>query len=184
MRNKVHSNPASIQKATNQKKEGDKQAQGMAKALSSFIDPALSWADIAWFRSITKMPIVLKGIQTAEDALLAVHHGVEGIVVSNHGGRQLDFARSGIDMLQEVMEALKEHQVEDRLEVCNYSFLNNIIILTFHLLGIRGWWHSQRHRYLQGPGARRQGCWGGPPYPVCNVLFWTGRCGEGTPATT
>jgi len=76
------------------------------------------------------MPIVLKGIQTGEDALLAVHHGIEGIVVSNHGGRQLDFARSGIDMLQEVMEVLKEHQVEDKLEVRNYSFLKNLIVYT------------------------------------------------------
>jgi isopentenyl diphosphate isomerase/L-lactate dehydrogenase-like FMN-dependent dehydrogenase len=45
------------------------------------------------------MPIVLKGIQCGEDAILAAQHGVAGIVVSNHGGRQLDFARSGIEVL-------------------------------------------------------------------------------------
>ena len=72
---------------------------GVSKALTSFIDPSLCWDDIAWFRSITKMKIVLKGIQTAEDAVLAAEHGVDGIVCSNHGGRQLDSARSGVEVL-------------------------------------------------------------------------------------
>jgi isopentenyl diphosphate isomerase/L-lactate dehydrogenase-like FMN-dependent dehydrogenase len=51
--------------------------QGTARAISSFIDPSLSWEDIKWFRSITRMPIVLKGIQCGEDAVLAVKHGVQ-----------------------------------------------------------------------------------------------------------
>jgi L-lactate dehydrogenase (cytochrome) len=54
------------------------------------------------------MPIILKGVQTAEDALIAARAGVRGIVVSNHGGRQLDSARSGIEVLAEVMIALRE----------------------------------------------------------------------------
>ena len=93
MRNKVNSNPANVQKTTSAGVKKPQAQAGMAKALSSFIDPSLSWSDIDWFKSITKMPLVLKGIQTGEDALLAVHHGVAAIVVSNHGGRQLDFAR-------------------------------------------------------------------------------------------
>merc|ERR1712216_839006 len=52
-----------------------------------------------FFKSITKMPIILKGIQCGEDAILAYEAGMDGIVVSNHGGRQLDFARSGIEIL-------------------------------------------------------------------------------------
>jgi L-lactate dehydrogenase (cytochrome) len=64
-------------------------SQGAARAISSYIDPSLSWDDIAWFKSITSMPIVLKGIQTGEDAVLAAKSGVAGIVISNHGGRQL-----------------------------------------------------------------------------------------------
>ena len=64
-------------------------SQGAARAISSFIDPTLCWDDIAWFKSISKMPIVLKGIQTGEDAVLAAKSGVAGIVISNHGGRQL-----------------------------------------------------------------------------------------------
>merc|ERR1712078_714241 len=51
-------------------------------------------------------PIILKGIQTGKDAVLAYEAGMDGMVVSNHGGRQLDFARSGIEMMEEVMDAL------------------------------------------------------------------------------
>ncbi|HZR45000.1 MAG TPA: alpha-hydroxy acid oxidase [Ktedonobacteraceae bacterium] len=65
-----------------------------------------TWETVDWLRSITKLPIVLKGLLTAEDALLAVEHGVEGIVVSNHGGRQLDGAITGIEALPEIVEAV------------------------------------------------------------------------------
>ena len=54
------------------------------------IDPSLTWDCITWVKSITRLPLIVKGILTAEDALLAVEHGVDGILVSNHGGRQLD----------------------------------------------------------------------------------------------
>merc|ERR1719359_1477529 len=80
--------------------------QGTTRAISSFIDPSLNWNDMPFFKSITKMPIILKGIQTGEDAIRAYETGMDGMVVSNHGGRQLDYARSGIEMLVEVMDAL------------------------------------------------------------------------------
>ncbi|KAI0263845.1 FMN-dependent dehydrogenase-domain-containing protein [Gloeopeniophorella convolvens] len=83
-------------------------SRGAAKAITGFIDPGLKWADIAWFQSITNMPLILKGIQTWEDALEAYDKGVAGVVLSNHGGRQLDFARSGIEVLVEVVEKLKQ----------------------------------------------------------------------------
>ncbi|KAI9568876.1 glyoxylate dehydrogenase [Boletus coccyginus] len=86
---------------------GVKKDEGVARAISSFIDPSLSWKDIPWFKSITSMPIVLKGVATPEDALMAYDYGIAGIVLSNHGGRQLDTARSGIENLIEVVEALK-----------------------------------------------------------------------------
>ncbi|KAJ5081269.1 hypothetical protein N7456_013507 [Penicillium angulare] len=92
-------------------------SQGAARAISSFIDPALSWKDIPWFRSITKMPIILKGVQCVEDVLRAVKAGVDGVVLSNHGGRQLETARSGIEVLAEVMPALRERGWEHRIEV-------------------------------------------------------------------
>ena len=67
---------------------------------------AVTWEVIPWLRSITSLPILLKGILTAEDALIAVEHGVEGIIVSNHGGRQLDGAITSIEALPEIVEAV------------------------------------------------------------------------------
>lgn len=68
-------------------------------------DAALSWRDLEWFRSITRLPLVLKGILTAEDAKLAAEHGADAIVVSNHGGRQLDGVVATLDALPEVADA-------------------------------------------------------------------------------
>jgi len=103
MRNKAKLS-ASVQ---TKQKEKISTNEGTTRAISSFIDPSLSWKDMPWFKSITKMPIILKGVQTGEDAVLAYKAGLDGLVVSNHGGRQLDFARSGIEMLVEVMDALR-----------------------------------------------------------------------------
>ncbi|TBU31122.1 FMN-dependent dehydrogenase-domain-containing protein [Dichomitus squalens] len=90
-------------------KQQDKvdRSQGAARAISSFIDPGLDWKDIPWFQSITKMPLILKGVQCWEDALQAYDLGLAGVVLSNHGGRQLDFSRSGIEILVEVTRELK-----------------------------------------------------------------------------
>ncbi|KAK7054135.1 FMN-dependent dehydrogenase-domain-containing protein [Favolaschia claudopus] len=88
--------------------EGVDRSQGAARAISGFIDTSLNWNDLHWFKSITKMPLILKGVQCWEDALEAYDFGVAGVVLSNHGGRQLDFARSGIEILVEVVTKLKE----------------------------------------------------------------------------
>jgi lactate 2-monooxygenase len=77
-----------------------------------FSNPSVTWEDLAFLRECTKLPIVLKGIQSAEDALLAVEHGIEGIIVSNHGGRQVDGAIGSLQALPGVVEA-----VGDRCEV-------------------------------------------------------------------
>lgn len=92
-------------------------SQGAARAISSFIDPSLSWKDIPWFQSVTKMPIVLKGVQCVEDVLRAVEAGVQGVVLSNHGGRQLDTAPSGVEVLAQVMPILRERGWEDKIEI-------------------------------------------------------------------
>lgn len=92
-------------------------SQGAARAISSFIDPSLSWKDIPWFMSITKMPIILKGVQRVEDVIRAIEIGVQGVVLSNHGGRQLDFARSGIEVLSEVMPVLREMNLQNKIEI-------------------------------------------------------------------
>lgn len=82
------------------------EASGLGAYIASKWDPSLTWADFDWFRSITNLPIVVKGILTGEDARLAADHGAAGIVVSNHGGRQLDSGLSGIAALPEVVEAV------------------------------------------------------------------------------
>jgi isopentenyl diphosphate isomerase/L-lactate dehydrogenase-like FMN-dependent dehydrogenase len=71
-----------------------------------FIGDTITWKTLDWLRSVTPLPVVVKGILTAEDAALAVEHGVAGIVVSNHGGRQLDGAPATIDALPYVIEAV------------------------------------------------------------------------------
>jgi glycolate oxidase len=67
---------------------------------------ALSWREVARFKQKHRIPLILKGIGTAEDAAIAVEHGVEVIYVSNHGGRQLDGGRGSLDVLPEVVEAV------------------------------------------------------------------------------
>lgn len=71
-------------------------------------DPSVTWDDLAWLREQTGLPLVLKGVLTAEDARLAVEHGVDGLVVSNHGGRQLDQAVPALEALPEVVAAVPE----------------------------------------------------------------------------
>lgn len=85
---------------------------GMDAFIATLTPLAMTWADIAWLRSVTRMPIILKGILTGEDAALAVEHGVDAVIVSNHGGRQLDGVIASIDALPEVVE-----QVAGRLDV-------------------------------------------------------------------
>ncbi|CAG2171354.1 unnamed protein product, partial [Oppiella nova] len=85
---------------------------GLAEYALSLFDPSLTWKDILWLKSITKLPLVLKGILTREDALLAVKYGASAILVSNHGARQLDGVPSTIEALPEVVKA-----VQNRCEV-------------------------------------------------------------------
>jgi lactate 2-monooxygenase len=74
--------------------------------LRNIYHPALSWEDIRFLRQQTRLPILLKGILHPEDAKLAVEHGVDGLIVSNHGGRQLDGAISSLDALPPIVEAV------------------------------------------------------------------------------
>ena len=74
--------------------------------------PAVSWADLDWFRSVWSGPMAIKGVMSVEDARLAVEHGVEAIVVSNHGGRQCDYLPGAVEVLPEIVDA-----VGDRAEV-------------------------------------------------------------------
>jgi len=91
------------------------QTEGESGLLTYFarqLDPSLTWQDVEWLQSLTKLPVVVKGILRGDDARRAVECGAKGIVVSNHGGRQLDGAIATIDALAEVVAA-----VGDRAEV-------------------------------------------------------------------
>ena len=79
---------------------------GLASYVASLIDKTLNWNDIAWVRKNTTMKIVVKGVMTAEDALASVRHRVDGILVSNHGARQLDTVPATIEALPEVVKAV------------------------------------------------------------------------------
>mmetsp|Transcript_5859 Transcript_5859/g.9092 ORF Transcript_5859/g.9092 Transcript_5859/m.9092 type:complete len:494 (-) Transcript_5859:1162-2643(-) len=103
MRNKFSQQQAHVQSDQNVKRDA-----GVSQALSSFIDVSLNWNDLAWFFEFTKIPIILKGVQCVEDAVLALKYGCSGVVLSNHGGRQADTSRSAIEILPEVMDALRK----------------------------------------------------------------------------
>ncbi|KAJ9630600.1 hypothetical protein H2203_001123 [Taxawa tesnikishii (nom. ined.)] len=78
------------------------QSVGIAKAATGFINASIDWNIITWLRGITKLPLVIKGIQSVEDAVLAFDYGVQGVVLSNHGGRSQDTAQPPILTLLEI----------------------------------------------------------------------------------
>ncbi|EXJ62973.1 L-lactate dehydrogenase (cytochrome) [Cladophialophora yegresii CBS 114405] len=90
-------NPMMTSSAKNDKKGG-----GYGRLMASFIDPDLNWDDVAWLRSQTKLPLLLKGIMAADDVKLALDAGLEGVVLSNHGGRNLDTSPPALLVLLEL----------------------------------------------------------------------------------
>ncbi|MFM7407188.1 MAG: alpha-hydroxy acid oxidase [Cuspidothrix sp.] len=85
------------------------QTKGESRLLSYFaqqINPAVTWKDLEWLESLSPLPLVVKGILRADDAIRAVEYGAQAIVVSNHGGRQLDGAIASLDALPEIIAAV------------------------------------------------------------------------------
>ena len=74
--------------------------------INSLFDPTVTWKDLEWMRRIWKGPVAVKGVMTVEDARLAVEHGADAVIVSNHGGRQLDGAAGALDPLPEIVDAV------------------------------------------------------------------------------
>lgn len=85
---------------------------GLAAHATRVLDPSLSWRDVAWLASITSLPIIVKGIVRGDDAVRAASEGAAGVIVSNHGGRQLDTSIATISALPDVVSA-----AGDRVEV-------------------------------------------------------------------
>ncbi|CAF0726403.1 unnamed protein product [Rotaria sordida] len=90
-------------------------------ALNDFIarnlDASLTWSDIKWLRQITRLPIIVKGIMTSEDTQLAVEADVDGIIVSNHGARQVDTTLSTIEALPEVVAIVRGMQTKKKIDI-------------------------------------------------------------------
>lgn len=78
----------------------------LAKFVESHWDSSISWRDVEWLRSVTQLPILVKGIVRGDDAALALEHGAAGVIVSNHGGRQLDTSLATARALPEVADAM------------------------------------------------------------------------------
>lgn len=106
----------------------------VAAVVGGFNDASLSWDDMPWLRGLSELPLVVKGILTAEDAALAVEHGAQGVWVSNHGGRQLDRTPATVDVLAEVVDA-----VGGRAEVfVDGGIRRGVDVLTALALGAQG----------------------------------------------
>ncbi|MDQ4041517.1 MAG: alpha-hydroxy-acid oxidizing protein [Actinomycetota bacterium] len=99
--------PADIEVPSFAAATGRREAATVADMIA-LVDPALTWRDLEELASMTSLPVVAKGILTAEDARLACDHGAAAVVVSNHGGRQLDTVPASLDALGEVVEAVDE----------------------------------------------------------------------------
>jgi len=108
----LRSDPISFSNVVGLSEHDGSTAVELAELVKDQFDPSLSWADIEWFRAIWPGPMIIKGIQSAADARLAAEHGVEAIAVSNHGGRQLDYAPTPANLMEPIAEA-----VGDSLEI-------------------------------------------------------------------
>ena len=126
-----------------------------AVTLSDYVntqfDPGLSWRDVEWMRSEWHGPLVIKGIQTVDDARLAAQAGIEAIALSNHGGRQLDSAPAPLDLVAPVADA-----VGDRLEIiCDGGVRRGSDIVKAVALGARACMAGRAYLYGLGAAGER-----------------------------
>ena len=126
-------------------------AVSLSEYTSSQFDPSLSWADIEWFRSIWPGPIVIKGIQSVEDARIAVDAGVSAIAISNHGGRQLEGAPAVYDLVAPIADT-----VGDAVEVyCDGGVRRGGDIVKAVAAGARACMIGRAYLYALGAGGER-----------------------------
>ncbi len=98
--------PRYLSEAARRARSGSRPQPSLTAIINSQFDPALGWSEISWLQEQWEGPIVLKGVLRAEDAQQAARLGVRGVIVSNHGGRQLDHAPSSISVLPAVVDAV------------------------------------------------------------------------------
>ena len=104
---------------------GSPDSRDSGSALSTYVneqmDPSISWRDIEWLRSVTGLPILIKGVVRDDDAVRAAESGASGIVISNHGGRQLDTSPPTVAVLPEIVAALQDAGAYEDFEVLIYG---------------------------------------------------------------
>jgi L-lactate dehydrogenase (cytochrome) len=126
-------------------------AVSLSAYINSQFDPSLSWADIDWMRSVWNGPVVIKGIQTVDDARIAVEHGVDAIALSNHGGRQLDGAPAPIELVEPVAQA-----VAGSVEIyCDGGVRRGSDIVKAVALGANACMTGRTYLYALGAGGQR-----------------------------
>jgi L-lactate dehydrogenase (cytochrome) len=119
--------------------------------INSQFDPALSWRDVEWFQQQWSGPIILKGVQSVEDAELAARAGVQAIALSNHGGRQLDGAPPPLELVAPVADA-----VGDRLEIlCDGGVRRGSDVVKALALGARACMVGRAYLYGLAVGGER-----------------------------
>jgi L-lactate dehydrogenase (cytochrome) len=123
----------------------------LSEYVNTQFDPRLSWRDVEWMRSVWAGPLIIKGIQTVDDARLAADAGVEAIALSNHGGRQLDSAPATLDLVAPVVDA-----VGDLIEViCDGGVRRGSDIIKAIALGARACMAGRAYLYGLGAAGER-----------------------------
>jgi L-lactate dehydrogenase (cytochrome) len=123
----------------------------LSEYVNTQFDPGLSWRDVEWMRSVWAGPLIIKGVQTVDDARLAAGAGVEAIALSNHGGRQLDSAPASLDLVAPVADA-----VGDRLEIiCDGGVRRGSDIVKAVALGARACMAGRAYLYGLGAAGER-----------------------------
>jgi L-lactate dehydrogenase (cytochrome) len=123
----------------------------LADFVNAQFDPTLSWKDLDWLRSITKLPVLVKGLGAAEDARIAASEGVPAVILSNHGGRQLDGAPATLDLLRETVDI-----VGDGVEVLlDGGIRRGTDLVVARALGARAAMVGRPYLYGLGAGGER-----------------------------
>ncbi len=126
-------------------------AVSLADFVNAQFDPTLSWKDLEWLRSITKLPVLVKGVGAAEDARIAASEGVPAVILSNHGGRQLDGAPATLDLLRETVDI-----VGDDVEVLlDGGIRRGTDLVVARALGARAAMVGRPYLYGLGAGGER-----------------------------
>ena len=103
-----------------------KGSSGINEYVSSLFDQSLTWKDVEWLKSISKLPIVIKGVLTVNTALQAYEHGAAAIIVSNHGARQLDGVQATIDVLPNIGNLFFSVMYIHTYQPISYMVVSNI----------------------------------------------------------